>query len=95
MQQYLPRGESRAGGGGEQRHGIVAGTGPEAQVENRPDRQHRKLNALEQAERTGKLVEQELCSKGDDKNQGDGVEAERIDGQGERSSHGAFRSWRA
>ena len=93
MQQDLARGEGCPGDGGEQRHGIVAGTGPEAQVENRSDRQHGKLNALEQAERTGKFVEQELCSKGDDKNQGDGVEAERIEGQGERSSHGAFRSW--
>ena len=37
-------------------------------------------------------IEQELCRKGDRKNQRNGVKAERIEGQGERSSHGALRS---
>src|SRR5262245_28454759 len=95
VQQNLPRGESRAGDRGEQRHGIVAGARPEADVENRPYRQHRELDALDEAQRTGKLVEQELCRKSDRKNQRNGVKAERIEGQGERSSHGALRSWGA
>src|SRR5262249_55484179 len=36
VQQDLPRGEGRAGDGGEKRDGIVAGPQPEADVENRP-----------------------------------------------------------
>jgi hypothetical protein len=88
VQQDVPRGEGRAGDGGEERDGIVAGPRPEAEVENRPHRQHGELDALEQAERTGKFVEQELCRKGDRKNQRDGAEAERVEGQGERASHG-------
>src|SRR5262245_65414031 len=92
VQQDLPRGEGRAGNGGEERDGIVAGARPEADVESRPHRQHRELDPLEQAERTGKFAEYELCRKGDRKNQRNGVKAERIEGQGERSSNGELRT---
>jgi hypothetical protein len=58
-------------------------------------RQHGELDALEQAERTGKFVEQELCRKGGRKNQRDSAEAERVEGQRERASHGRLGHGRA
>jgi hypothetical protein len=46
-----------------------------------------ELDALEQAQRTRKLLQQQLRRKGNQENQRNGVEAKRIEGQGERSSH--------
>ena len=83
MQQNLPRGESRAGDGGQQRHRIVARAEPKADIQNRSHRQQGELDALEQAEGTRKLVQQQLPRKGDQEDQRDGVEAERIEGYGE------------
>jgi hypothetical protein len=83
VQQNLPRGESRAGDGGQQRHRIMARAEPKADIQNRPHRQQGELDALEQAEGTRKLVQQQLRRKGDQEDQRDSEEAERIEGNGE------------
>jgi hypothetical protein len=87
MQQDLPRGKSCAGDGGQERHRIVAGAEPEADIQNRTHRQHGELDALEQAKGTRKLVQQQLRREGNQENQRDGVKAKRIESQGERSGH--------
>jgi hypothetical protein len=87
MQQDLPRGKSCAGDGGQERHRIVAGAEPEADIQNRTHRQHGELDALEQAKGTRKLVQQQLRREGNQENERDGVKAKRIESQGERSSH--------
>jgi hypothetical protein len=61
VEQNLSRGESRARNGGQERHGIVAGANPEAEIQNRAHRQHRELDSLEKAEWTGKLMQHQLC----------------------------------
>jgi hypothetical protein len=87
VQQNLSRSESRAGDGGQQRRGVVARTQSEPDIQNRANREQGELDALEQAQGTRKLVQQQLRREGNQENQRDGVEAKRIEGQGERSSH--------
>jgi hypothetical protein len=83
VQENLPRSESRAGDGGQQRHRIMARAEPKADIQNWPNRQQGELDALEQAEGTRKFVQQQLRRKGDQEDQRDSEEAERIDGNGE------------
>jgi hypothetical protein len=58
-----------------------------ADVQDRPDRQHRELDALQQAQRAGQFMQQQLCGKCSRQNQRYGVQAERVEGYGERSRH--------
>ena len=60
VQQDLAHGDGRAGGSDQQRRGVVARARPEADIENGSDGQQGELDALEQAQGTGQLVEQEL-----------------------------------
>jgi hypothetical protein len=57
----------------------VTGPRSEADVEQGPDREQRELDALQQAQGTGKLVQDELRGKGDGQDQRDGVETERVE----------------
>ena len=88
MQENLAHGEASAGGGCQERHRIVAGTRPEADIQNRSHGQHCKLYALQQAQGTRKLIEHQLRGKGDCQHERYGIEPERIEGDGEGSSHG-------
>jgi len=65
----------------------VARAQSEPDIQNRSNREHGELDALEQAQGTRKLVQQQLRREGTEENQRDGVEAKRIESQGERSSH--------
>jgi len=66
---------------------------PKANIQNRPHRQQGELDALEQAEGTRKLVQQQLRRKGDQEDQRDSEEAERIEGNGEWAGHGRALEW--
>jgi hypothetical protein len=66
VQQDLPHGEGGAGRSDEERQRVVAGPRSEADVEHGPDCEQRELDALQQAQGAGKLVQDELRGKGDD-----------------------------
>ena len=83
VQQHLARRKSNARGGGQQRQGVVAGARSKADVQDRADREHRELDALQQAQRAGQFVQQELRGKRRRQHQRHGVEAERVEGDGQ------------
>ena len=72
----------RARNGGQQRQGVVAGARSEADVQDRADREHREQDALQQAQRAGQFVQQQLRRERRGQNQRHGVEAERVEGDG-------------
>ena len=78
VQQHLPGRRNRACDRRQQRHRIVAGAGAEADIEDRPDGQRREQDALQQAERAGQFLKDELRREGCRQHQRHGVEAECI-----------------
>lgn len=87
MQQDLACRKGRADGRRQQRQGIVAGARPPADIQNGADSQQRELDALEQAQRTGQFVQQELCGEGRREDQRYRAEAKRVEDHGERAGH--------
>ena len=92
MQQHLPGRCYRACDRGQQRHRIMAGARSEADVQDRPDGQRRKQDALQQAERAGQFMKDELCRKGRRQHQRHGVEAECIQRDGACLGHASLRT---
>jgi hypothetical protein len=56
----------------------VAGSRSPAHIHDRPDRQHRKLDALQQAQRAGQFVQQQLRRERHDQDHGNRIETEDI-----------------
>src|SRR5258708_16879540 len=66
---------------------VVAGIWTEADIQDRPDRQHCEQDALQETQRTGQLAEHNLTSEGSDKDQRDAVETKCIEGDAYGAVH--------
>ena len=65
----------------------MTGARSPADIHDRSDRQHRERDALEQAERAGQFMQQQLRPERHSQDQGYGIEAERVEGDGECAGH--------
>src|SRR6266436_5673076 len=65
----------------------MTGMRTEADIQDRPDRQHCEQDALQEAQRTEQLAEHNLTSEGSDKDQRDAVETKCIEGDADRAVH--------
>jgi len=79
MQQHLTRREARPEQRGQDRHPVVRRLRPAHHGQHRTDGQQQEPRPLQQAERTGKLAEQDLVGESDDQNGGNREQREDIE----------------
>src|SRR5258706_11088160 len=65
----------------------MTGMRTEADIQDGPDRQHCEQDALQEAQRTGQLAEQNLTREGSDEDQRGAVETKCIEGDADRAVH--------
>jgi hypothetical protein len=79
MQQHLAQRGTGAQDAAHQYHGVMQPRGPDAQIEGEADAERHEAAPLQQAERTGQLVVEELVVEGDEEHQAHAQQPQQVE----------------